>query len=360
MIQKLHKILPVLLGVAFFTTACDDDNSFIPTITDEPSVLVVNQGLMGSLPGTLDLLSLTDGSYSAAICEIEGTPENAVECGGYLFIPQNEKNAVAVFDKSSLRRAATIAVPAPQSVCTDGNRVFAIGGDSIFRINPAALSVELKDTVGHTAFASVCVDGAVYVAIGRGWGQYDGGEFVAKVNPQTLEREYIKVGVNPYNQMAFDDKGNVFVTCSGNYADIPAAVYKIATDGSVSQVCEGGSAIDVANGTLYVITRTSSYDEKWNELSSCTFKTYNTATGTLQNEDFLVGDERPAAATFVKINPNDGDIYIGASGLTEGGFVSYTSAGNVYRYTSGGEFVAKYNAGVSPYTCVFVTRRVAE
>ena len=357
--KRLHKILPALLCAFFLTTACDDDDSQIIVIKDAPSAVFVNQGSMGYLPGSLDLLSLTDGTYTAGVCEVEGTPENAVECGGYIFIPQFEQNAVAVFDKSSLRRAATIAVPSPQSVCTNGGNVFAIGGDSIFRINVSALTVEKKDTVGHTAFASVCAGGAVYVAIGRGMGQYDGGNLVAKVNPLTLEREYIEVGVNPYNQMVADDNGNVFVVCTGNYYDIPSAVYKVSADGMASNISPG-TYIDVMGGTLYVIERTSQYDDWWNETSTCMFKAYDAGTGVLQSNDFLTASERPAAATFVKVNPDGGDIYIGANGITEGGFVSYTTAGFVYRYTSSGTFVAKYDAGVNPYACLFVTRRVAE
>lgn len=355
--KNFNRFLLPLLGAVLFTASCDDDNAYIPEITDQPSVVVVNQGSMGYLPGTLDLLTLDDGNYASAVCEIEGSPQNLVECGGLLFIPQYEKNAVAVFDKSSLRSAGSISVPAPQSVCTDGKVIFAVGADSIFRISPATLSVEAKDTVGHTAYTSVYADGSVYVAIGRGMGQYEDGCYVAKVNPQTLKREYIQVGINPYNQMVADASGNVFVVCTGNYYDIPAAVYKVSPDGTTANICEG-SYIDVSDGKLYVITRTSIYDANWQESSSCTFRTYDAGTGAALSSSFLASGEQPAAATFIKINPEDGDIYIGACGLTSSGYVSYTTDGYLYRYAADGTLTAKYNAGVSPYACLFVTRRV--
>ncbi len=352
------KVLLPFLAAMLLVVACDDDNATVPQITDEPSVLVVNQGAMGYLPGTLDLLTLTDGNYTASAYEIEGSPQNAVECGGYVFIPQYEKNAVAVLDKSSLRHAATVNVPSPQSVSTDGTSVFAIGADSVFRISASTLAVEQKDTVGHTAYASVYSNGSIYVAIGRDMGQYDGGCSVAKVNPQTLKCEYIEVGVNPYSQIVADGKGNVFVVCTGNYYDIPAAVYKISSDDTATEVC-GGTYIDVCGDKLYVITRTSNYDEQWNETSTCSYQTYDTATGSLLSSDFLAADApHPSAATFVKVSPNNGEIFIGEAGVGEGGVVSYTTAGSVYRYTAAGALVAKYAAGVSPFTCLFLNRRV--
>ncbi len=342
-----------------FLAACDDDESTVLEITDEPSVIVINQGLMGGVSGTLDLLTLNDGVYTPSYKSLEGTPENIVECGGYIFVPQYERSAVAVFDKSSLRAVGSIAVPTPQSVCTDGNQVFAVGADSIFRINATSLEVEQKDTVGHTAYASVCANGSVYVAIGRGLGQEEGGNFLAKVNPATLQREYIVVGLNPYNQIATDDAGNVFVVCTGNYYDIPSAVYKVSSSGTATNVCPG-TYIDVCDGVLYVVGRTSTFDDVWNERSSCTYQTYAASTGTLLSDDFLSSaSERPVAATFVKVNPSGGDIYVGENGLTESGTVSYTSAGSVYRFDAGGEVIAKYAAGVNPYAMLFVNRRVA-
>lgn len=354
------RLLPLLAASLLLAVACDDNDSTVPEFDDVPSVVVVNQGSMGYLAGSLDLLNLTDGTYSVGVSTLEGTPENVVECGGYLFVPQYEKNAVAVFDKSSLRAAGTIAVPAPQSVCTDGERVFAVGADSVFRISPATLAVEKKDTVGHTAYASVCAAGAVYVAIGQGMGQTEGGCAVAKVNPETLEREYIAVGVNPYNQMVADGAGNVFVICTGNYYDIPAAVYKVTPAGTASEVC-GGTYIDVCGGTLYVVSRTSAYDADWNETSFCTYRTYDTATGALLASDFLATDApHPTAATFVRVSPDGGDIYVGENGVTDGGLVSYTTPGSLYRFTASGALVERYAAGVNPYSLAFVTRRVVK
>lgn len=354
-----NKFLLPLLGAFVLTTACDDDDhASIPEINDEPSAIIVNQGSMGYLPGTLDLLTLTDDIYQAGVATIEGSPQNVVECGGYLFIPQFEKGQVAVLDKSSLRSVGAIAVPAPQSVCTDGTRVFAVGADSIFRLNVKSLAVEKKDTVGHTAFTSAYMGGNVYVAIGRGMGQYEGGTQLAKVNPETLQREYINVGINPYNQMVANEEDGLFVVCTGNYYDIPSAVYHVSADGIATKVCPG-SYIDVCNGKLYVVTRTSSYDNDYNETSSCTYQTYSTSTRSLLSDDFLAPDApHPAAATFVKVNPQGGEIFIGAAGLTESGFVSYVTPGDLYRFAADGKALSRHQAGVSPYSILFVNRRV--
>lgn len=359
--MKHFNMLLLLFAVfSLLLSSCDDDHSYVPTMTDVPCAVVVNQGAMGYMPGTLDVLNLTDGTYTPTVLTLGGSPQNIAECGGYLFIPLFEEDAVAVYDKSSLRAAGRIAVPAPQNVCTDGERIFAVGADSIFRISASSLSVELKDTVGHTAFAAVCSGGSVYVSIGRGMGQTEGGNLVAKVNPETLQREYISVGINPYNQMVADDEAGVFVVCTGNYYDILPAVYRIKADGTATEVC-AGTYIDVCDGKLFVVERNSSYDSNWNETSSCTYKVYNANTGSLLAEDFIKADaEHPAAATFVKVNPNSGDIYVGAAGLTDGGFVNYMGSGCVCRYASDGSMLGKYEAGVSPYALYFVTKRVAE
>ncbi|MBP3228767.1 MAG: hypothetical protein J6M53_08330 [Bacteroidaceae bacterium] len=352
----------LLLAAAIWTvSSCDDDDPKVPAFTDEPCAVVVNQGAMGYLSGTLDLLSLTDGTYTTGYAELGGTPENVVECGGYLFIPLNEENSIAVYDKSSLLRSATIAVPAPQSICTDGARVFAVGNDSIFRISATTLAVEAKDTVGHTAFACTYTGGSVYVNVGRTYGQYTGGTTVAKVNPETLAVQQIEVGINPYSQIATDGSGNVYTVCQGNYYDVLPTVYRIASDGTSTPICNG-TLIDCYGGKLYVAYRTSSYDEAWNEISTTTYKTYALGSATPVAEDFIsAAAEAPAAATFLRVNPENGEVFIGTNGVTDGGFVSYLTSGHVYRYAPTGALLAKYDAGVSPYAIAFVTRhRVAE
>ena len=358
--KQIYTCLLLLAALGLTCTSCDDDHSYVPTARDVRGAVVINQGSMGYQAGTLDWLNLEDGTYTSTALTLGGTPENVVECSGYIFVPLYEENVVAVYDKSSLRAAARIAVRTPQSVCTDGEHVFAVGADSIFRISTSNLSVEQADTVGHTAYASVCAGGSVYVAIGQGWGQYEGGNLVAKVNPQTLTREYITVGINPYNQMVADESGNVFVVCAGDYGDTPSQVYRIASDNS-TKVIGNGSYIDVCQGKLYVAYRTSLYDEMWNESSQSTYTLYDAATGDKLSDNFLsTTNELPTAPTFIKVNPDGAEVYVGANSLTEAGYVSYTQSGKVYRFNNRGVLINTYEAGVSPYALYFLTQRVQE
>ena len=123
--KHFNKLLLLFAVFSLLLSSCDDDHSYVPTMTDVPCAVVVNQGAMGYMPGTLDVLNLTDGTYTPTVLTLGGSPQNIAECGGYLFIPLFEEDAVAVYDKSSLRAAGRIAVPAPQNVCTDGERIFA-------------------------------------------------------------------------------------------------------------------------------------------------------------------------------------------------------------------------------------------
>ena len=149
----------------------------------------------------------------------------------------------------------------------------------------------------------------------------------------------IAVGLNP-SRVITDGSGIVWVSTSGNYADVPPRLYWIdpqsntarRTDVPVSIFCIAGSRL------YYSATE---YDANYN--TSISYGIVNTTTKTKEEGSFISAE---AAAQItepygIAVNPVTQDVYIGDA-------KDYTVQGELFCIDRDGAFKWKHTAGMLP------------
>lgn len=362
-----HLRISFVLLAAVLLAACGDDDNDTPgkqQFQDHGFALVVGQGNYGLTPGRLDIYDMTARTYQEGEA-MPGSPQNVAALSGYLFIPVNEEQAVKILDMATRETVGSVFVANAQRVCAGAGYVFAVGGDTLYRINPRTLTVDQKKYAGPGTYNVLVRGSSVYVPIAGtyyGWGDkrnYVDGYRVAKFSAANVAagvQKEINIGMNAYNQGGIDADGNIILACNGNYSDVGSAIWKIDTgDNSTMITNDAGMALCVSGRSIYCIG--SSYDEDWNAVYS--YKLLNSSNGALVSESFLAADtELPIAPTFVAVAPG-GDIVIGSNNLKSDGSVDYAGNGLLYHYSAAGNFIGKNATAPNPFFAFFFTWKVA-
>lgn len=361
--MNILKYSAALLAATLLLAACSDDAPQDPVI-DPPTfatgegAYVLNQGSYYSgIAGSLDRISLWHGTYTPGVfAAVNGqslgdTPQAGLTYGSRLYIAVYGSDLVWVVDKLTARIVKQIETRAPEGICAAEGCVYVSNNDGyVTRIDTLSLAPTGQIAVGPNPAQLTAAGGYLYVSVSDGYnsaGGYADGFRVAKVDIAGGAFRKVKditVGMNP-GPIEADSEGNVFVVCRGDYAATKPVILKIAPDDSVTDFAPG-SNIAVRGTTLYAVynfTDWTTYE------SETTYKAYRTTDGALLDAELLPAGNLPASPIDIDVNPANGDLFIG----TQPSAYDYTSPGYVYRYTSAGEFVCRYGAGVYPCAVIF-------
>lgn len=351
----------LLLGLA----SCSDDEPATPVIeppvgTPSTTAYVLNQGSFYSgIDGTLDRIDLLDDTYTSSIfAAVNGqslgdSPQDGVAYGSRLYIAMYGSNLIWVVDRQTARIVRQIQTNEPEGICAAGGCVYVSNNDGyVTRIDTLSLDITGHLAVGPNPAHLVASGGYLYVSISDGYnsaGGYANGFRVAKLRIADGAFEAVKdipVGMNP-GPIQADSGGNVFVVCRGDYGATKPLIQKITPDDAVADFAPG-SNIAVWNTTLYAVYNYTDWTTSPAQ-STVTYAAYRTTDGTVLDADLLPADHLPASPIDIDVHPGNGDIYIG----TQPSAYDYTAPGYVYRYTSTGQYVCRYNAGVYPCAVIF-------
>lgn len=372
--QKFFKLAAMALLVATGFAACDDDNEtdiekqFVPTYEGK-TAYVITQGNQGNkLPGGIDMLNLesktvtSDVFYSANGQYLGDAPQSAVRYGSDLYVPMYGSNCVWAINASTLKKTAQVKVNEPEAVIGAGGYIFVARNDGYverFSASNPPLSLTSEKTGCDSVYAGpnpaglAAANGKVYVTISDGYNYtgdnpYGNGKKVVEIDAQTFAiTNTYSVGINP-GQIFADSRGEIFLVARGDYGANPSKIQKIATDGTVSDFCDG-SLLTLQNDTLYVLN--TGYDEN-GTLQLQSAKWYAVLTG--QNGDINFGGTTPVNPTAIDVSPVSGRIFVSSCASLD--WDAYSLPGVVYEYKSvkeGGTHVHTYDVGVEPYSVVF-------
>lgn len=356
-------LFPALCATLFAFAGCSDDDNVVPPPTIDPveeahTAYVLNQGSMYSgIDGTLDVLVESDSTYlsnqffAANGQSLGDSPQEGVVYGSHLYVAVYGSNLVWVLDRQTLSIKTMVQTNEPEGICAAEGAVFVSNNDGyVSRIDTTTFSVTDHVAVGPNPAQMVAVGKYVYVSISDGYNynnQYANGFKVAKIDAESCEvTSQIAVGMNP-GPLCADNQGNVYVVARGNYGDIAPAVWKIHTNDAAFYFCEG-SNVTCNGSTLYVLNNYTNWYAN-PVVSILTYAAYDVADGSCITDKLLEGQPQPEAPTFIRVNPRDGNVYMGSNASSN----DYTSPGYLYRYDADGKFVAKYNAGVAPCSIIF-------
>ncbi len=342
--MKNNLFIAALFLIAGLFAACSDDktedtsyvNPFVEVGINHPAFVVCQ----GKDKSTFTIVDWENNNTLNKSTDIGLYAQNGVVCKNRVFVPINGGNCVSAFD-NSLDLLKPIPLNAPQSVCTDGEHVFAVANDSIWIIDPGNLQVVKGELAGHTAFGCTYSDGYVFVNVGRTWGQSEGGNTVVKFDAKTLEKVFeFRIGNNPYNQITADSEGNVFTVCT-TYPD-QGEIYRIEPNNGVS-LWARGSYIAVKGDTLLIVDAPQG--------TATGYYAYSTRTALmpidvpeLQNTANL-----PQYPQFIAVNPNNHHIYLGEYNYYD----MDAQGGSLYHLDNDARLLKKLAVGAGPYAIIF-------
>ena len=182
--------------------------------------------------------------------------------------------------------------------------------------------------------------GSLYVANSGGMAYPTYNNTVSVVSTSTFtETSTIEVNLNPAKVEASSDGEYVYVSSFGNYADVPARLKVITTDGGQVSDLDYASVSAIARGKddiLYILC--GGYDANWNPLPGTVYKhdmKNNKPLGTFITDGTALSDACSISAT------SDGYVYIGCS--------DYINTGDVYVFTPDGRLHDKFDSqGLNP------------
>ena len=380
--MKQLKFFATLFVAALSFASCVDDETpkFVPspsTVLGE-GAFVLNQGnqrakirgsysfydwenneLNNSVFSTVNNRSLGDG------------PQDGVVYGSKLYVSLFGSNAVQVIDAKTHKFIRTISTPQPQGIVAHGGHVYVANNTGhVSKIDTLNLSVKQRVEVGPNPVGLVVRDGVLYVSISDGYNYnkgYANGKRLDKIDlvrfrkvgeVKLLYTEPVPLdngrgsaegnweGVNP-TQMTMDEDGNIFVVCLGDYAKIPAKVWKVTKEDKASTFALGNIAA-AHRHSLYVINsqtdwKTGAVSVKWDVL--------DTRTGKVLVEKFAQNN-LPLDPIAVNVHPRTGRVLVTSRGSLDAK-VKYTSPGLLYTYTNKGDLLNRSTVGIEPYAVVF-------
>jgi len=355
MTLKSLKFAVLALLAAGTLASCSEENDTPDFIIDpvDHRVLVINQGNQAAaIPGSIDVYQPADGTIVSNVFsavnrfELGHSPQNGVVCRDRLFVALYDDNCLQVTDRHTLESRGRVAATQPECVATDGRYVYAACNNGYLeRIDPATFDTALV-YVGPNPMGVAVEGDAAYVSISDAWwgSDYSHGRKLACVDLATftVTRE-IAVGTNP-TTVVNDGRGQLYVACQGNYADIAPEVWKVDIATGRAQAFVPGSYIATRDGKLYTITGT--YDANWNATYS--YAAYEADGTPLQG---FALSELPPQPTGIAVSPADGRLYITSDGSNS--YDAYTLPGRLYVYTSTGTLLSRKDVGIHPFSVVF-------
>ncbi|MDL2252297.1 hypothetical protein LJC12_05540 [Odoribacter sp. OttesenSCG-928-J03] len=222
----------------------------------------------------------------------------------------------------------------------DGKLYVTTYGDPgyVLRIDTKTLTVEDSVAVGFNPENIVESEDKLYVS-NTEWGS---GTSVSVIDIKTFEViKKIDVLLNPNDLLEVND--DIYLISWGDYFGDPAGQYVLqCINGKTHESAslnEKASKMAKYNGIIYLVHSTGVENR---------FFTYNTKTKKF-GESFLKNTPaalQTATVYMLKVNPNNGEIYIGTT--------DYQSNGDIYRFHNDGTLIEIFESGgINPNHAIF-------
>lgn len=353
------------LSVAF--TACDNDDD--DSSNDDGSVVelpnkrafILNEGKSGGNNAGIAFYAPDQDAKESKdnfIPNIYKT-QNGKELGdgGMDIIDCDDHLFVAVYGSSVLLKLNQAGVEQkrvdskgfdgqPRFLAAEDGKVYvSLSSGKVARVDANTLTVEAYAEAGKNPEQMAIEGGRLYVA-NSGFGADNR---VSVINLNTFKKEKdLTVATNPNYLLEANDEIYAISWPVWNDPSTAYSFQRIQADGTV-EVIANASFFTEHNDIIYLVYSVTDWNASPN-VTTNTFFTYNAKTHTLSNESFLkknVPAELASAGVYAINVDDNGDIYVTTS--------DYTTNGDVYRFSSNGTFMNKFDCGgINPRKILFI------
>ena len=361
--MNLRKTSIAVLSIVLLLNACkkvENDTVILPAEFSLPEgAYVLSEG--SSNGNNTKLSYYTKGNTSIigdvflqqnpdSTAGLGGLGNDAIIYGSKMYVVMTQSGVVTVLKSSNSKFIKQISFKIagsnkqPRYATAARGKVYVSSSDgTVSVIDTVSLNITKTIIVGANPEGIAASANYLYVANSGGFNFPNLDSTVSMVDLNTeLEVKKIKVGLNPY-KVEINAGGNIFVSASGNYTNIPASISFINGATNISSVNLGSnfsySNIRISGDIAYLYN---------NYGGTGTAKVYNTATNTFVRNEFITDGTVIQTPYGLNVDEQNGDVYIADA-------KNYVSAGSVTCFGSNGvkKFSFSVSPGVNPNTILF-------
>lgn len=319
--KKLLLQVTAFFGLLAFTACDSDDKTTLPEANETPAnrCYIVNTGNWEGNDASIQYYSFennmaTAGDSEANIFAVQNKTllgdlaQDLLWTKEKLFVTVSGSQKIEVLDENGKRLQEpymfTQEGASPRMLATDGINVYATNYDgNVYVYNASTAAYEGKIPVGvRPEGISYCND---YLVVNNSGDLYAYNGTVSIIDLQSGNTRTINM-VNPYTaSVVCNDE--VYIIDSGNYYDIPSAVYRISPEkGTATSLGFSASAIAAYENTLYYVDNAWDYEK--NAFVTSPLYALDVTTG---EKSEILPEETMTNVNSLSVNPDNGDIYVG-------------------------------------------------
>lgn len=359
----------ILIFLVFTTHSCREDYDYIeygatntgvqsPENIDVRGLYILNEGNMGSNKASLDFFDYQTGVFSKnyyaeqnpnVVNSLGDVGNDVAVYQDKLFAVINLSNYVEVMDAKTAKHLGEIAVQNCRSINFHKGYAYitsyggAVGQSQpgyVVKVDVNTLEIIGKVNVGLQPNQLEVVGDKMYVANSGGYSYPNTENTVSVIDLNSFsEIKKIPVALN-LSKIKKDDAGKLWVSSSGNYADIPPAVYVLdpQSDKVIKVINEPISNFSFVENRMYYygyVYTSSGTVSSYGMINTDTFE--KTSSNFIKN-----GIEKDIVIPYgITVNPVNGDVFIADA-------KDYVSNGELFCFTKFGDLKWKVTTGDIP------------
>lgn len=350
-------VLKWALPLTLLIAACnkDDDAPLPPPVASAKGIYVLSEGGFGSNNTKLAFYNIASSSVTGSFFEQQNPSQSAglgdtgndmIQYGSKLYILMNVSGNVTVLNASDAKLLSKIsfttgAAREPRYAIGANGKVFVTCyNGQVAVIDTTSLTVTSTIAVGANPEGITQSGNNLYVANSGGVTPgFDSTVSVISLGSLTQTAK-IKVGTNPQS-LAADNAGNIYVACTGNYANIKPKLVKLNTVGNTITKSADTTVgkMRFYNNQLFV---TGGYNDS-------RVRTLNTTDFAATSASFVKDGTTIQTPYGISVDDANGDVYITDA-------KDYTSPGSVTCFDKDGKkkFSFSVSPGVNPNKVLFI------
>lgn len=339
--------------VSLVLTSCEPANEGgeARPLVSNPDVFILCEGLWEANNAEISAYNSTlmqcteDYFYRVNRRYLGDTGQDILYHDGYLYVSVSGSSYVAKLDLQGCelcRRSISLEEGQPRYLAAQGDYIYVtLYSGRVAKMRASDLIVEGYAEVGLNPESIVVYEDQLLVA-NSGWGNDSTMTVIDAVTFQPSKT--IAVEHNPQRLVVSGD--SVYLLAYGK--DYVTSLQSVDVAQGIARTIADATHAVAYDGVLYLCNSVTDYSTL---TTRNTFFSYDVATATLNNANFLQGDTSDITSNpvyMMEVDPSNGDLYIGLAGS------KYVSSGKVYRYDCDGILIDAFDVICNPNQAAFL------